>query len=126
VKRRDHKQLAAVAIALSVASCSGVGRADPAAGQPDPWFGTDKALHFGVGFGLGAAGYGIGAAGFEDRLAAVALASGLVLGLGAAKEGLDALGLGTASYKDFIWTAVGGTLAIGVTVTFDVALRGTL
>jgi len=45
-----------------------------------------------------------------------------VLGLGALKEGADALGLGTPSWKDFLWTAVGGSLGLGLAGVFDAAL----
>lgn len=90
----------------------------------DPWYGTDKALHFTAGFGLAVGGYGLGTWAFDDRWAGIGLSSAIALGLGAAKEGLDAAGLGTPSWKDFLWTAVGAVLGVGVSVTFDAALRG--
>ncbi|MBI4703073.1 MAG: hypothetical protein HY744_18305 [Deltaproteobacteria bacterium] len=100
-------------------------RAEPGSGSPpDPWSGPDKALHFVAGFGLSAGGYAIGAAAFDDRLAATALGTGFALGLGAAKEGIDAAGAGTPSYRDFTWTVLGACLGIGVSLTFDFALRG--
>jgi putative lipoprotein len=92
--------------------------------DPDPWFGTDKALHFGAGLGFSAVGYGIGAWALDDRWAGVALGTGLALGVGTAKEGLDAAGLGSPSWRDFVWVAVGTALGLGVSVTFDAALRG--
>ena len=116
--------LVAVVIALSMMT-SGSARAqtspDP---DPDPWFGTDKALHFGAGFGIAAAGYAGGIAAFDDRWSAVAFGSGISIGLGAAKEGLDAAGLGQPSWKDFAWDVIGAALGIGVAVSFDAALRG--
>jgi hypothetical protein len=54
----------------------------------------------------------------------VAFGAGLGLLAGGVKEGLDAAGLGTPSYKDFIWTALGTALGIGMSITFDAALRG--
>ncbi len=95
--------------------------ADP---DPDPWFGPDKALHFGAGFGLSVGGYALGVASFDSRWAGVALGAGIALGLGAAKEGLDAAGLGTPEWQDFVWDVVGTALGLGVAVTFDAALRG--
>ncbi len=65
-----------------------------------------------------------GALGFDDRWIGVAFGAGLGLLVGATKEGLDAAGLGTASGKDFLWTALGTVLGIGVSITFDAALRG--
>ncbi len=94
--------------------------------DPDPWFGVDKALHFSAGASLGAGGYAVGVLGFDSRWVGVAFGSGLGLGAGAVKETLDAAGLGTPSYKDFIWTAIGTMLGIGVSITFDAALRGPL
>lgn len=94
--------------------------------DPDPWFGIDKALHFSAGAGLGAGGYTAGALAFDDRWIGVAFGAGLGLVVGASKEAIDATGLGTPSYKDFIWTAVGTVLGVGVSITFDAALRGPL
>ncbi len=106
--------------ALTLSSSAG---AQPSP-DPDPWFGPDKALHFGAGFGFSAAGYGLGVAGLHDRWAGVALGAGLALAVGAAKEGIDATGFGSPSWRDFAWVAVGTALGLGVSVTFDAALRG--
>ncbi|MBW2459919.1 MAG: hypothetical protein JRI68_35845 [Deltaproteobacteria bacterium] len=92
--------------------------------DPDPWFGTDKALHFTAGLGFSALGYGIGTLAFEDRWVGVGLGTGLALAVGGAKEGFDAAGLGSPSWRDFVWVAVGTALGLGVSVTFDAALRG--
>jgi putative lipoprotein len=115
--------LAAVVIALSM-MVSGNARADELSPDPDPWFGPDKALHFGAAFGISVAGYAGGVAAFDDRWSAVAFGSGIAIGLGAAKEGLDAAGLGQPSWKDFAWDVIGAALGIGVAVSFDAALRG--
>ena len=92
--------------------------------DPDPWFGTDKALHFGAGFGIGVGGYALGAAALENRWIGVGMGIGLAALIGGAKEGLDAAGLGQPSWKDFVWDVLGGTLGVGVSLTFDAALRG--
>lgn len=110
-----------VATVLLVAPPARAQTPDP---DPEPWFGVDKALHFSAGAGLGAGGYVGGALGFESRWIGVVFGSALGLVAGAAKEGLDAAGLGTPSYKDFVWTALGTMLGLGVSVTFDAALRG--
>ena len=79
-----------------------------------------------MGTGLGGGGYAIGVVGFDERWAGVAFGAGLGLALGGIKEALDAAGLGTPSYKDFIWTVVGTGLGVGVAIAFDAALRGPL
>jgi putative lipoprotein len=113
-----------LAAALLVAATPASAQAPSPDPEPDAWFGLDKVLHFSAGAGLGASGYAAGTLGFDSRWAGVAFGGALGLVVGAAKEGLDAAGLGTPSYKDFIWTAVGTVLGIGVSVTFDAALRG--
>lgn len=111
------------AACLAAATSAHAQTTDP---DPDPWFGVDKALHFAAGAGISAGGYALGAWGFESRWGGVGLGTGLGLAIGGAKEGLDAAGLGTASYKDFVWSALGTVLGIGVSITFDAALRGPL
>jgi putative lipoprotein len=93
-------------------------------GSTDPWFGADKALHFTAGFGLAVGGYTVGALTLDDRWAAAGLGATIAVGVGAAKEGLDAAGLGTPSWKDFTWDIIGTALGIGVSLAFDAALRG--
>ena len=125
LRRPSRLAAATLAAALLTASATSA-RAEPPTPDPDPdpWFGSDKALHFGAGFGLAAGGYGFGAWAFEDRWSALAFGAGLTVALGAGKEGLDAAGLGEASWKDFVWDLVGGTLGLGVALSFDAALRG--
>lgn len=109
------------ALTPSAAHAQAAAEPDPSA---DPFFGVDKVLHFSAGFGLAAVGYGIGVAALDDRWAGVALGGGLGVGLTGLKEGLDAGGLGTPSWKDFVWGLAGTALGLGVSVTFDAALRG--
>ncbi len=118
------RKLAPVAVCMMVAGGSSAARADTPSPDPDPWFGADKALHFGAGAGLSAGGYAAGIIGLDNRWGALAIGSGLALTAGAAKEGLDAAGLGQPSWRDFVWTVVGTALGVGVSVTFDAALRG--
>jgi len=117
------KRLVAALLAATLGCAPASARAQPSP-EPDPWFGTDKALHLVAGLGSSSVGYGVGIAALDDRWAALALGSSLALGLGATKESLDAAGLGTPSWKDFVWTAVGAALGLGLSVTFDAALRG--
>jgi len=92
--------------------------------DPDPWFGTDKALHFGAGFGIGVGGYALGAGVFDERWAGLGFGLGLTMLIGGLKEGIDATGVGDPSWKDFVWDVLGGALGVGVSMTFDAALRG--
>jgi putative lipoprotein len=94
------------------------------AGAADAWFGPDKALHMGVSLALAAIGYGVGVWAFDERWAATCMGASVGLGLGATKEALDAAGLGEPSWQDFAWDVVGVTLGVGLSVTFDAALRG--
>lgn len=102
----------ALSLALSLAA------RPAAASDPDPWFGPDKALHFGVSMGLAAGGYAASSP-WLDRPSERALAGGAFsLSLGAAKELWDLAGHGDPSWRDFTWdvlgTAAGLALAVGV------------
>lgn len=90
----------------------------------ESWWGPDKALHLTAGFGLSVGGYAFGRFAFDDPYAAAGVGGGLSIGLAAGKEGVDALGLGTASWRDFVWSVVGTALGLGVSFTFDAALHG--
>lgn len=73
----------------------------------DPWFGRDKALHFGVSAGLGAAGYGGGALACDEPWVPLATGTGLALSAGVAKELLDLAGMGSPSWRDLTWDVLG-------------------
>ena len=98
----------------------------PPAQAQESWFGWDKAAHLGAGVALSTAGYAVGTYAFDSRWAGVALGTGSALAAAGLKEGLDAAGLGQPSYRDFVWSVVGTGLGIGLSVTFDFALRGPL
>ncbi len=113
-----------VATAIGGLIATGGATANAEDNDDDEWWGVDKALHFGAGFGLAAAGYGIGIVCWDDRLAASGLGLGIGIAAAGAKESLDAAGLGSPSWKDFTWTLIGTALGIGLSVSFDAALRG--
>lgn len=73
----------------------------------DPWFGRDKALHFGASATLAAGGYALGGALFDGREARLATGAGLALGAGVAKELADLAGAGDPSWRDMAWNAIG-------------------
>lgn len=103
----------------------------PAAAEPaapasvDSWWGSDKALHFGFAAGLAAGGYAAGTALWSPpRWRAAALGGGVAIGLGAAKEGWDALGHGDPSWKDFTWDVIGAVFGLAAAYAIDWAVRG--
>ncbi|MDI1477508.1 hypothetical protein [Polyangium sp. y55x31] len=97
-------------------------RADPPS-DPDPFFGRDKALHFGFSAALAGGAYGAAALyGLDGRANRVAVGVAVALGAGYTKEILDAAGFGTPSWKDFAWDLLGTAVGLGVSVAIDYAL----
>jgi putative lipoprotein len=92
--------------------------------DPDPWWGRDKALHFGAGATIAATGYGVGTAIWPERWKAMALGGGSAIAIGALKEGLDATGFGDPSWKDFTWDVIGAVVGLGVAYAVDYGIRG--
>jgi putative lipoprotein len=103
--------VALLALSLSVAFAGPARAADP-----DPWFGRDKALHFGATFVLGSGGYA-GAALLTPRTD-LRVTAGACLGLtaGIAKEVYDRYAGGDPSWRDLTWDVMG--TATGVLVAW--------
>lgn len=95
----------------------------PAGALPDPWWGTDKAMHFAATAVIASGGYVVGAVAFDDYLGAAALGSGLALGAGIGKELLDLAGIGDPSWKDLTWDLIGTAVGVGVALSIHVAAR---
>ena len=110
--------LLAAVVAMTLAA------APAKAADPDPFWGRDKALHFVSAGVLAGAGYAVTTALTKDRWKAFAVGGGVGLGAGAAKEGLDSLGYGDPSWKDFAWDAIGTAFGLGVAFVVDAAVRG--
>jgi putative lipoprotein len=91
-----------------------LGRAVPArADDADPWFGRDKALHFGVSFGLAGGAYTLAAPWLKPPRWRALTGFSVAFAAGLAKEAWDATGHGDASVRDLTWDLVGslsGTL----------------
>jgi putative lipoprotein len=88
----------------------------------DPWFGRDKALHFGVSVVLGAGGYA-GSALIVDRPWQRALLGGAFsLTIGAGKELVDMTGYGDPSWKDFTWDVIGTAVGVGIALLIDLTV----
>jgi putative lipoprotein len=116
VKRRTLTFLAAGMAVFAIAR--------PAAADYDPWWGRDKALHFGVSAGLAAGGYAASAPFLEQRWQRAAAGGGFALVLGAGKEAYDATGHGDASFKDFTWDVAGAAVGVVVALLVDVIASG--
>ena len=92
------------------------------AAQEDPWWGQDKALHFGVSAGLGAGGYGLSSLVLEPRWQRATAGAGFSLSLGIGKEVYDAAYGGDPSWKDLTWDVIGTAVGVGVALLIDVAI----
>jgi len=110
--------LVASTLLVAVSLFAAPARAD----DGDRWWGPDKALHFGVSAGLGAAGYAASSLLFDRRLERVAGGAAFSLTLGAGKELYDLSGAGDASWKDFTWDVAGTAVGVGVALLVDLAL----
>ena len=86
------------------------------AADPDPWFGRDKALHFGATFTLASGGYAGTALLSERQSVRVAAGAGLAMTAGIGKEIYDRYAGGDASFRDLTWDVVG--TATGVLVAW--------
>ena len=106
-----------LAVSLLAAAC-------PARADDDPWWGRDKALHFGVSAGLASGGYAVGAAVFDARWKALALGGGVSAAAGIGKEALDLTGFGDPSWKDLAWDAIGIVTGLALAWTVDALVRG--
>jgi putative lipoprotein len=87
--------------------------------EDDPWLARDKALHFSACTIIAASGYGVASVWWERPWARALAGGGLSLGVGAAKEGADALGLGDPSWRDFTWDAAGAATGVGIAYAVD-------
>jgi len=92
--------------------------------ESDPWFGPDKALHFGVSAGLAAGGYAGASLFLDPRWQRAVTGAGFSLGLGAAKELYDLSGHGDPSWRDFTWDVAGTAVGVAVALAVDFALSG--
>lgn len=108
---RSSAPIAAVLLASSVARA-----------EEDPWWGRDKALHFGVSALAAGGGYAASTLLVEPRWQRFALGSSAALSLGIAKELYDASGHGQASYRDLTWDAAGALVGASLALLVDIAL----
>jgi uncharacterized protein YfiM (DUF2279 family) len=94
--------------------------------EVDPWWGRDKAAHLTVSMGVSSLAYGLVRSRTDRRYLAFGVGLGTSLVVGAAKEGLDSLGLGTPSWRDFFWDSVGAIVGSGLALGLDLILSATV
>jgi len=94
----------------------------PASAEDDPWWGKDKALHFGVSAGLAAGGYAASSFVLDRPVERAAVGAGFALTLGAAKELYDLGAGGDPSWKDFTWDVAGTGVGIAIALLVDLAI----
>jgi len=109
---------AALPLLLAVIALSPSARADE-------WFGSDKALHFGVSAAIASGSYALTTAFTDRRSIAFGVGAGVALGAGVAKESWDALGHGDPSWKDFTWDVVGTIAGLAFAYGVDLLVRPT-
>lgn len=94
------------------------------AGDPDPWLGPDKAVHFVASAGISATAYAVGAALWPDRTRPLVLGAAVGAAAGAGKETLDLLGYGDPSWRDLAWDGLGVAFGLAAAWSLDLLLRG--
>jgi putative lipoprotein len=104
------------ALLLAAALHLGPAAATARAHERDPWFGRDKALHYGASFTLALGGYALAAPFTPREPPRAAAGSLLALSLGVAKEIADRYTGGDPSWRDLGWDLLG--TASGVTVAW--------
>ena len=108
------------AIALGVLASAARARAQQA--DPDPWFGRDKALHFGASASLALIGYAGASLATDSRPTRVVVAASFALGLGVAKDFWDLCGHVDASWRDLTWDVVGTATGVAIAYAIDWAI----
>lgn len=86
----------------------------------DPWFGRDKALHFGASALLAGGGYGVAALLTDSRPVRAGVGAATALTAGIAKELFDLAGFGHPSWRDFTWDVIGAACGVLVSFVLDV------
>ncbi len=93
------------------------------AADPDPWFGADKALHYGASAGLAGLGYGAASLVWDDTGLRLGFGASVALTAGIAKELVDLAGHGTPSWKDLTWDVLGTATGLLVAWGIDLLVR---
>lgn len=107
------------ALSAAVALSSSLFCASAQATEADPWFGPDKALHFGVSVVLAAGGYAASSPWLESRSERALVGGSFSLTLGAGKELWDLSGRGDPSWRDFTWDVLGTAAGLALALSAD-------
>ena len=105
-------------LSASILGATALLAAAPARADDDPWFGRDKALHFGASALIASGGYAGTALVTDDVRIRLGVGGGLALSAGVGKELWDLSGHGDASWRDLTWDVVG--TATGLMVAFAI------
>ena len=89
----------------------------------DPWFGKDKALHFGASGVLAMGGYAVGTALVDSQGGALLIGAAVSITAGVTKECLDLAGLGDPSWKDLAWDGIGTVTGLAVAWSIHLLIR---
>ena len=100
------RRAAAIAVVLAVTAA----RADP-----DPWFGADKAAHFGFSAALAIGGYGISSTFLQEPKARLGYGAAVALLAGIGKELWDV----RPSLKDLTWDVLGTAVGLAICWAID-------
>jgi putative lipoprotein len=92
------------------------------ASDADPWFGPDKALHFGLSVLLSAGGYAASSVWLDTRAERAIAGASFSLTLGAGKELWDLSGHGDPSWRDFTWDVIGTGVGVAFALAGDALL----
>jgi putative lipoprotein len=111
----------ALAVLLALSATATPARAEPP--DPDPWFGVDKALHFGIAGAITGGGYGLCSLVAPDVLSRSIVGVGFATGAISFKEAIDWAGYGHPSGKDIFWGFAGTAVGLGISISIDLALR---
>ena len=87
--------------------------------DPDPWFGADKAAHFGVSGALALAGYTAATSFSDSPRVRLGYGASVALLAGIGKELWDYSGYGDPSWKDFTWDLIGAAVGLGICWAID-------
>jgi putative lipoprotein len=118
--RRSRLPLALLVASGLLLGRPGLARAD----GPDPWWGRDKALHFGFSAAIAGGGYAASTPFVSSYAGRAAFGGGLAVTAGVSKEVLDLAGLGDPSWRDLTWDVIGAAVGVGLSLGIDWAVRG--
>jgi putative lipoprotein len=111
-----------LAVALLMVTEARAQQAPDQGAETDPWFGPDKAIHFGASASIAVVAYGGASLKTDHRPTRVAAAVCFALGAGIAKEAWDLAGHGDASWRDLTWDVVGTTTGVVIAYAIDWAI----